>query len=400
MKKIIYVHYQKNLSEGSAVHVSRFSQSFSALCLDRKITFDIWAPRKEFSMPGEALGKRAGGLRSFLGKYYLREFKVLLQQIFRSMQEFFLLRKVRPDVVITRYDAETLSIHWACSALKIPVLTEFNGKDRGELAGTYSDHKQLPLVNRLFSNCTAMSYSVAGMAVSDEIAADLRYCNSSGKPIIVNHNGVDLAEFNPQKDTAELFQRLGIATDSVVIGYIGSFIVWHAPQRLFNAFQELINTGRNVSLLLVGRRLPEIDRMIQSMTLEAQARVHYTGFVTHEEIPAYLGVMDITVLPNTQPYCSPLKIFEYMAMAKACLVPATPTIRSIIKDRSEGWLFDPDSDEDFYKGLVLLAQDAQLRRRLGELARQRVEAEFTWDHNAERVMQLIQDGLAWKNNRY
>ena len=396
MKKIIYVHYQKSLSDGSAVHVKRFSNSFSGICSDKKIAFDVWSPATEFSIPSNLKGGRAGGLRALLGKYYLREFKVLLQQLTRAVREFFALRNARPDIVITRYDAETLSIHWACRALGIPVVTEFNGKDRGELAGTYSDHKQLGLVNRLFSNCNAMSWSIAGMAVSDEIASDLQRCNKTNKPIIVNHNGVDLAEFNPQVSSAGLRESLGISTESVVVGYVGSFIVWHSPQRLFSSFEQLLDAGCDIHLVLVGRRLAEIEVMIQAMGAKAKERVHYTGFVRHEQIPEYLALMDITVLPNTQAYCSPLKIFEYMAMAKACLVPATPTINSILIDQIEGYLFDPDSDESFKQGLLRLTQDRALRQRFGEAARKRVEAEFTWDHNAERVMQLILDGLACK----
>lgn len=396
MKKILYVHYQKNLSEGSAVHVTRFAKSFAKICASQAITFDVWAPETEFSTPGASKSRRTGGLRALLGKYYLREFKVLLQQLVRAGREVIALKSSRPDVVITRYDAETLSIHWACWVLGIPVVTEFNGKDRGELAGTYSDHKQFPLMNRLFSNCSAMSWSIAGMAVSDEIASDLLRCNEKNKPIIVNHNGVDLAEFDPAINSTDLRQHLGISAESVVIGYVGSFIIWHSPQRLFSTFQQLIDADCDVHLLLVGRRLPEIEAMIEALSLEAKERVHYAGFVRHEQIPEYLALMDITVLPNTQAYCSPLKIFEYMAMGKACLVPATSTIRSILVDQSEGWLFDPESDEDFREGLLRLVQDRNLRQSLGESARKRVEAEFTWDHNAERVMQLIQDGLVWQ----
>jgi glycosyltransferase involved in cell wall biosynthesis len=158
-----------------------------------------------------------------------------------------------------------------------------------------------------------------------------------------------------------------------------------------------LESGVDAYLVLVGRKLPEIEVMIKAAGDAVAARVRLAGFVTHDNIPPYLALMDIAVLPNTQAYCSPLKLFEYMAMAKACLAPSTSTINSIIKNGEEGILFDPESDLAFTNGLIHLAKDKDLCRRLGQAARARVEHEFTWDHNAQRVMQLLEDGLAWKD---
>lgn len=396
MKKVLYVHYQKNASEGSIVHVRRFSASFGKICVEHGIEFRVLAPEVIFLSPGQEKGSFLGGVRRWMAKYYLRDLKVLLQQIRKSFQERAYLREYKPDIVLTRYDAETLSIHWACRVLKIPVVTEFNGRDRGELAGTYMDYKQLPIVNRLFSNRRALHYSAGAMAVSDPIAKDLRADNLENKPVIVNHNGVDLTEFDPDFSCDELRISLKIPEQAVVVGYIGSFIVWHAPDRLIRAFAALLATGVDAYLVLVGRKLPEIELMIKEAGEEIESRVRLTGFVAHENIPPYLALMNIAVLPNTQAYCSPLKLFEYMAMAKACLAPNTSTIQSIIKHGEEGLLFDPDSDKAFTNGLIRLAQDRNLCLSLGKAARSRVEHEFTWEHNAHRVMCLLQDALAWQ----
>lgn len=396
VKKILYVHYQKNASEGSTVHVARFSSAFSRICEEQRIEFEVVAPEKIFFTPDQQRKSLFSRAKQWLAKYYLREIKVVLRQIINAYHERKMLLHKKPDVVVTRYDAETLSIHWACRSLGIPVLTEFNGRDRQELAGTYLDYKQLALVNRLFGNCNALNFSVGAMAVSDEIADDLKKCNNSGKPVIVNHNGVDLDEFDPEMRCEDLRQQWDIPENGLVVGYIGSFIIWHSPERLFSAFERLIATGVDAYLLLVGPKLPEISAMIETCSPELAQRVRYVGFVKHENIPSYLALMDIAVLPNTQAYCSPLKLFEYMAMAKACLVPATSTIQSILVDGEEGMLFNPASEEAFIQGLLRLAHDEALRQKIGQAARKRVEAEFTWDHNAERVMQLIHNGLAWK----
>lgn len=399
MKKILYVHYQKDASEGSMVHVTRFSEEFAGICRERGIAFGIIQPPKVFTPPGRESTSLLRRVKSWLSRHYLREFKVLLQQGRQYFRDLQMLRREAPDMVLTRYNAETLSIHWACRRLGIPVVTEFNGQDRAELADSYSTFKQFAAVNRLFSNCNALNWSAGAMAVSPPIANALLACNPERKPVIVNHNGVVLGDFDPAVASTAIRQQLAIPEGAVVVGYVGSFIVWHSPARLIQAFKAIVDAGVDAYLLLVGRKVPEVEALVAAAGPELASRVRMAGFVAHDDIPPYLGLMDITVLPNTQAYCSPLKLFEYMAMRKACLAPATETIHSIIVDGEEGVLFDPESDAAFTEGLLRLARDGALRERLGAAARARVEREFTWRHNAERVMVLLDAAQAWTRQR-
>lgn len=398
IRRILYVHYQASPTDGSAIHVARFSEAFGALCVKRGIVFEVRGPvlkSPEWETVKDSVWRRA---RRYLGRYYLREFKVLLQQWRRSRQEVLMLEGLRPDLVITRYDAETLSIHWACRRLGIPVVTEYNGLDRIELAGTYAEFKQLDWVSRLFSNCHALALSAGGMTVSTPIAEDLRRCNPQEKPLVVNHNGVSLDEFDPQQSGDPLRQLQGIPLRRVVIGYVGSFIVWHDPGRLFASFARLLAAGHDVGLLLVGRRVAEVERLITSLPPDAQQRICWPGMVAHELIPGYLAAMDITVLPNTQRYCSPIKLFEYMAMGRACVAPATQPVREVMGDGVDGLLFDSDDAQAFHGALERLVQDPALRRQLGNSARLRVEREFSWENNAERVMALVDSSMSWWQN--
>jgi glycosyltransferase involved in cell wall biosynthesis len=391
---IWYVHYQASPTDGSAVHVAQFIAAFAARCAKEGVAFRVIAPPQQIPLPPQAepWWRR---LRRALGRYYLRELLLLWRQWRRAQAEGRLLDANRPDMVITRYDAETLSIHWACARRRIPVVTEFNGIDRSELAGTYLAVKQLPLLNRLFSNCHALERSAGAVAVTEAIATPLRACNPRGEPITVNHNGVDTERFHPGIDGSAARARFGWSADTVVIGYTGSFIVWHRPERLIAAWRQLREAGQPVALLLVGRHTPEVAALIDTIPAQWQPWVVWTGHLPHEAIPAYLAAMDITVLPHTQPYCSPLKLFEYMAMGKACLVPDTAGVREVLNPGAEGVAFDPDNDAGFAAALAQLVADAPLRARLGQAARARIEREFTWAHNAERVWQTALAAWQW-----
>jgi glycosyltransferase involved in cell wall biosynthesis len=302
------------------------------------------------------------------------------------------LRRVQPDLVLTRYAGETLSIHWACRSLGIPVVTEFNGLDRRELAGTY---RQFQVLNRLFSNGSALRWSVGATCVSEPIAAALRRSNPLEKPILVNPNGVDVAVFHPSHACGPLRDALHIPRSAIVIGFVGSFMEWHDPARLLRAFSTLLGSGIDAYLVFVGRKVPDLVRCVEAAGASWARRIRLTGFVPYAEVPSYIGLFDIAVMPNTNEYVSPLKLFEYMAMAKPCVAPASAPIRAIMADGVEGLLFEPGDEAAFVAALRRVAHDPTLRRSLGEAARARVERDFTWEKNAARVMRLVEEAYAW-----
>ena len=117
------------------------------------------------------------------------------------------------------------------------------------------------------------------------------------------------------------------------------------------------------------------------------------GFVKPADIPPYLAAMDVAVLPNAARYCSPLKLFEYMAMAKPTVAAATPPVSATLADGVEGLLFEPGNQAQFVAKLRELALNRELRERLGFAARRRMQSEFTWRHNAERVFGLLETVL-------
>lgn len=392
-RTVWYVHYQRSPTDGSAVHVAEFTAAFAALCAERQVRFRVVAPPPELSSPAAEPWWRK--VRRALGRYYLRDLLLLVRQWRQAQREGALLDRERPDLVITRYDAETLSIHWACRKRKIPVVTEFNGLDRVELMGTYLDVKPIPWVNRLFANCHALALSAGAVAVTGAIAAPLAQCNPEQKPITVNHNGVDTQRFHPGIDGAPLRRSWGWLDETVVIGYSGSFIVWHRPERLIAAWQALREAGYPVALLLVGRHNDAVASRLAALPAALQRWVHWTGHLPHDAMPTHLAAMDITVLPHTQPYCSPLKLFEYMAMGKAVMAPDTAGVREVMTPEVEGVVFNPDDDAAFTRTLERLVADAALRSRLGCAARARIEREFTWAHNAERVWETVVAAWRW-----
>ena len=121
-----------------------------------------------------------------------------------------------------------------------------------------------------------------------------------------------------------------------------------------------------------------------------EQQVVFTGAVPHAKIPGCIAAMDICVVPHSNEYRSPIKLFEYMGQGRAVVAPRTEPIGMVVTDGVNGLLFEPGSADGLRRCLETLVQDAGLRDRLGRQARADVLAKHTWECNARAVLQRLE----------
>jgi glycosyltransferase involved in cell wall biosynthesis len=85
---------------------------------------------------------------------------------------------------------------------------------------------------------------------------------------------------------------------------------------------------------------------------------------------------------------SPTKIFEYMAMGKAIVASRLGQIGEVLAGTA--LLVEPGNVEELAAAIVKLVDSDELRAQLGAKAREVAERDFTWKHNAQRVLQSYQ----------
>jgi alpha-maltose-1-phosphate synthase len=75
---------------------------------------------------------------------------------------------------------------------------------------------------------------------------------------------------------------------------------------------------------------------------------------------------------------SPIKLFEYMALGRPILGSALGQIPDIIEDGQNGSVYDPDRIDDLVERMKRLADDSELRDRLGRNAQKDFLHGHTW----------------------
>ncbi len=340
--------------------------------------------------PENVSGKNAGQTdRARQGKLWF------LPATARKIIQFF---KPRPDLtrslieLIQRRDCDLLVIR---TGTQPPSLKGIQRACPGtlvclEVNSAYFDESFPDLYFRGFFQQQEVN-RLAGADAIFVVSAYLRdYLEARGIPrrkIVVNQNGVT-AEVTDLSGVPDLRNRLGIPGDAFVIGYIGGMETFRRLPEVVNYISALRQAGHeDIYLLMVGdgSDMEAVRAAVEANADVLQGTVVLTGWVEHTEVPRYLATFDLAIFPFTNAYCSPLKLFEYLGAGIATLGPDTPAVREVFEDGVHLALVKQDGS-DFIDRLLQLKSSPELRARLSRTGQQLVLQEYTWEKNAQRVV--------------
>jgi len=268
--------------------------------------------------------------------------------------------------------------------LRVPLVLEFNSSEvwKGRHWGGLRLKRLAALVERI--NLRAADRVVV---VSEPLRAQVLAAGVAPENVLVNPNGVDPAWFQPAAGGAEIRQRFGLGS-SVVVGFSGTFGVWHGVPTLAESIPRVLAARPHVRFLLVG------DGTLRHLVepTAASGRVHLPGMVPHAVMPEYLAACDILVSPHGRQadggefFGSPTKLFEYMAAGRAIVASGVGQIADVLEDEVSALLVPPDDPEALTNAILRLVDEPPLRAALARAGRQRAVDRHSWRHNADRLL--------------
>lgn len=295
-------------------------------------------------------------------------------------------KRAQADAIYERYAFFNAAGMLAARSRRIPLLLEVN--DSVEVERERRGHS---LMFRGVARRIEQSVfrSAAGLFVVSNYLRDLLVDRGiDASKIVVTPNAIDPVRFDPETaGAAAVRERLGLQ-GRVVIGFVGSFLSWHGIELLMRVVPRILDRHPSAAFLLVGdgaRRGPAEEQVAAAGLRD---RVRFTGHVPHAEVPGYIATMDVGLMPHSNRFGSPVKIFEYMALGIVPVGPRLGPLQEAIEEDVNGLLFEPENEDALFDTLSRLASDEVLRKRLGTAARQRVLERHLWVHNSERIASL------------
>mgnify|MGYP001822756610 FL=1 len=301
-------------------------------------------------------------------------------------------RQFRPDFIYERYALFNFSGALVSRWLRIPLILEVNSP----LAREQADLGQQSLGGLArWSERWICNHAAAVITVSTPLRELLVQSGVNRELITVISNGVDTERFHGQSEAGdEVRRRFGLSGQRVV-GFVGWIRDWHGLEDLVRGMPHWPDDLCDVHLLIIGDG--PARNAIESAANECDVadRVHITGAVPHAQIVEYLAAIDVALQPAATSYASPMKIFEYLAMAKPVVAVDQENTREILEEGRNALFFPPGDRVAFVSAVQEIFSDQQRLERMSVQARSAIfEREFLWDANARKVIEIARSCLA------
>ncbi len=279
-------------------------------------------------------------------------------------------RALSPDAVYVRGIHATITPALAAARLGAPLVVEINGLLEQELPRGWR-RAAVRAAHRFTLSRAARVVTVAPR-LRDAIAA--RYAFPPER-IDVVPNGADVGLFRPA-DRAEARKRLGFPGARPIVLCAARFYAHHAREVLVEASRRA-----GAELVLVGGEGG------------GEEGVRSVGPVPHDRVPDYVAAADVCAYalraPGPEAAFSPLKLYEYMACARAVAVATDlEDLRRFVNENGIGLAVGLDPAA-LGGALRELLGDPERCARLGRRGRELAESTYNWDRAAAQVEETL-----------
>ena len=324
---------------------------------------------------------------------------------------------------LRRYDYSLSAVRWArrwganlvytrlpqaaalSSSIGTSTILEVHDYPRGRF-GTHlfgrflsgSGSRRLVVITQALVNDLLLNFDVP--ISSSEARSTGEPTTNRGNFMIIAPDGVDLVRYSELPTPTQARRRLEKNTglplprDRFTVGYTGHLYAGRGTRTLLSLAERL----PEMTFLLVGGEPDQVNRLQIQVNERHLTNVVLTGFVPNQELPVYQAACEVLLMPyqkhvaassggDISRYLSPMKLFEYMANARAILSSDLPVLGEILNKDNAVLL--PVGDINAWVGAL---QNLQLnpdhRQKLADQARRDVQR-YTWKARAGHILEGI-----------
>jgi teichuronic acid biosynthesis glycosyltransferase TuaC len=224
-------------------------------------------------------------------------------------------------------------------------------------------------------------YQRAGkvICISDKVQQMLTNGMDSGSNSKVIYNGVDSSRFAPCSSNA-----------APAILMVGNLLAGKGHELVFRAMARSKDLLPGLQCHVIGEGGDRARFADLARRLGIADRVHFLGLRGRSEVAEAMRSCSLFVLPSRYEGLGCVYL-EAMACAKPVIACRGQGIDEIIEHGNNGWLIPVDGLEELVQGIHILLNDAGLRARIGEAARQTIVGNYTLQHQAERLFKTYEE---------
>ena len=328
------------------------------------------------SFPTDSIGKEENPSKEYGCTYIETSVDRRGTNVFRDgallLSYLKLMKKVKPDIVLTYTVKCSIYGGIACRLLKIPYIINITGLGKGLAEGGV---KQKILV---------MLYKLAVKS------ACVFFQNQSDRQFFINNkircekddllpgSGVNLAKYAPLQYPEDR---------KIVFTYIARVMKTKGIDEFLKAAETIRKENSNVEFHICGYYEDDYKEIVE----EAQRKdiIRYHGMV--QDVRPYEAISHCIVLPTYHPEGVSNVLLEAAACARPIITTNRPGCADVVDDGINGFLVkERDSQDLIQKMYQFMELPWETRRNMGLAGRIKVEEEFDRQIVVEKYMEKLQ----------
>lgn len=240
--------------------------------------------------------------------------------------------------------------------------------------GRLSNRLQLAFADAIFVPSNQLHNVVLSLAKQKEV-----------HPI---SNGVDTDVFKPDNKRNKANGGSMVLCPRRLVPKNGVEFLVEAAPRILERFPQarIVFAGS-------GRLLEKLQRRVEELRI--RMGVEFFGHVPYTEMPRLYREAAVVVMPSLVEATS-LACLEAMASGCAVVASRVGGLAELIEDGVDGLLVEPGNPAQIAEAVCKLLADSDLRRQLGQKARQKVVKHFSWRAQARKIISVYHRLLAGK----
>jgi glycosyltransferase involved in cell wall biosynthesis len=293
------------------------------------------------------------------GDAYRRDERAAVRTLVRA-----LVAAERPSVVMTGRESFAPYVCDLAAEAGVPfVLRAAGGLSTELLDGTLAPDRARDLV---------AAFRAASLVVSpaEHLAERLRVALDISNVIAIR-NAVDLETFAPGPKSRALLDELRIPGDAVVVLHASNLVASKQPLDVVASAAIVLRENPNAVYVVLGEGPFRAAMEAECRERGLLDRVRFAGWVAYAEMPAYMNLADVFVLPARTETQARVYL-EAQACGRLVLASDIPAAREVIVDGESGLLHRVGDVEELARQTLRAAGDPVLRAEIGRRARDHV----------------------------
>ena len=301
--------------------------------------------------------------------------------------------KVSVNLMKISKNIELVILFLGGSALILPMLTAKLLKKKVIIVVSESVSKDVERMysNKLFGTGGFIFYHI--MRILEEINYMLSNRIVLYSKAIIHSYGLErykdkILPFGARFVDGNLFKiKKGINERKILIGYVGRFVEEKGIREFIDAIPVVLEKRGNVEFLVCGEGplFREIKDKIKNNKLSDNVKL--VGWVPHEELPEYLNILKLFVLPS-HTEGMPNIVLEAMSCGTPVLATPVGGIKDIIRNEKTGFILENNSPEAIAENIIKVLGHSNLDE-IAENAHALIQQEYTYDAAVRRYEEIL-----------